>query len=68
MNRHEKLRMAHQLDRLGVDVIEAGFPIASDGEFRAVQVVAQEIRRALVRTRPSGGIGADLDLEQTQHG
>ncbi len=31
MNHQEKLRLAHQLDRLGVDVIEAGFPIASDG-------------------------------------
>src|ERR1700739_2632640 len=45
MNVHEKLRMAHQLDRLGVDVIEAGFPIASDGDFEAVQAVAQSVRR-----------------------
>jgi 2-isopropylmalate synthase len=45
MHRDEKLRMARQLDRLGVDVIEAGFPIASEGDFQAVQVVAQEIRR-----------------------
>ena len=40
MNVQEKLRMAHQLDRLGVDVIEAGFPIASDGDFEAVQAIA----------------------------
>ena len=33
MNVQEKMRMARQLDRLGVDVIEAGFPIASDGDF-----------------------------------
>jgi len=45
MNLHEKLRMARQLDRLGVDVIEAGFPIASDGDFEAVQAIAKEIRR-----------------------
>jgi len=36
MNVQEKLRLAQQLDRLGVDVIEAGFPIASDGDFQAV--------------------------------
>jgi 2-isopropylmalate synthase len=45
MRLEEKLRMARQLDRLGVDVIEAGFPIASDGDFEAVQAVAREIRR-----------------------
>lgn len=44
MNLPEKLRMARQLDRLGVDVIEAGFPIASDGDFEAVQSIAREIR------------------------
>ena len=45
MRLDEKLRMARQLERLGVDVIEAGFPIASDGDFEAVQAVAQEISR-----------------------
>ena len=44
----EKLRLAHQLDRLGVDVIEAGFPIASDGDFRAVQAVARDICRPVI--------------------
>src|SRR5215471_20173453 len=44
----EKLRMAHQLDRLGVDVIEAGFPIASDGDFEAVQAIAGSIRRPVI--------------------
>jgi len=39
------LRMAHQLDRLGVDVIEAGFPIASEGDFESVQAIAQELVR-----------------------
>ena len=33
MNGKEKVRMAYQLDRLGVDIIEAGFPIASEGDF-----------------------------------
>src|SRR5437879_12545293 len=48
MNVQEKLRMAQQLDRLGVDVIEAGFPIASDGDFEAVQAVAASIRRPVI--------------------
>jgi 2-isopropylmalate synthase len=48
MNVNEKLRMAHQLDRLGVDVIEAGFPIASDGDFEAVQAVASAVRRPII--------------------
>ncbi len=48
MNVQEKLRMAHQLDRLGVDVIEAGFPIASEGDFEAVQAIAAVIHRPVI--------------------
>jgi 2-isopropylmalate synthase len=48
MNVPEKQRLARQLDRLGVDVIEAGFPIASDGDFAAVQSIAAEIRRPII--------------------
>ena len=48
MNVQEKLRLAHQLDRLGVDVIEAGFPIASEGDFAAVQAIAAAIRRPII--------------------
>src|SRR6202167_5095220 len=48
MNHQEKLRLAHQLDRLGVDVIEAGFPIASDGDYEAVKAVAAVIRRPII--------------------
>jgi 2-isopropylmalate synthase len=44
MNPGEKLRLAHRLERLGVDVIEAGFPIASPAEKEAVAAVAEEIR------------------------
>ena len=44
MNTDEKLAVAHQLERLGVDIIEAGFPIASHGDFEAVQRIADEIR------------------------
>ena len=54
MNLQEKLAMAHQLERLNVDIIEAGFPIASDGDFEAVQAIAAEVRQptiaALART------------------
>ncbi len=43
MNLNEKLTLARQLDRLGVDIIEAGFPIASDGDFEAVKAVAKAV-------------------------
>jgi 2-isopropylmalate synthase len=48
MNVEEKLRMARQLDRLGVDVIEAGFPIASDGDFEAVRAIAASVRHPII--------------------
>jgi 2-isopropylmalate synthase len=48
MNQQEKLRLAHQLDRLGVDVIEAGFPIASDGDFESVKAIAAVVRRPII--------------------
>jgi len=48
MNVQEKLQLAHQLDRLGVDVIEAGFPIASEGDFAAVQAIAAVVRRPII--------------------
>jgi 2-isopropylmalate synthase len=48
MNLEEKLRMARQLDELGVDVIEAGFPIASDDDFAAVTEVAKTCRRPII--------------------
>ncbi len=48
MNVEEKLRLAQQLDRLGVDVMEAGFPIASEGDFAAVQGVAAAVRRPVI--------------------
>jgi 2-isopropylmalate synthase len=44
MNTEEKIRMAQQLAKLGVDVIEAGFPISSRGDLEAVQAVAKEVR------------------------
>lgn len=48
MTADKKLRMAHELDRLGVDAIEAGFPIASRGDFDAVRAVARVIRRPVI--------------------
>jgi 2-isopropylmalate synthase len=48
MNVAEKVRLARQLDRLGVDVIEAGFPIASDGDFAAVEAVSAAVPRPIV--------------------
>lgn len=44
----EKIEMARQLERLGVDVIEAGFPIASEGDFQAVKAVSRECERSTV--------------------
>ncbi|HLI30362.1 MAG TPA: 2-isopropylmalate synthase [Terriglobia bacterium] len=48
MNLEEKLEMARQLDRLGVDVLEAGFPIASEGDFEAVRAIAAEVQRPII--------------------
>ncbi len=48
MNIEEKLAVAHQLARLGVDVIEAGFPIASPGDFAAVSRIAQEVHGPII--------------------
>ena len=48
MNLDEKLVIARQLEALGVDVIEAGFPISSQGDFAAVQKVASEVRRPVI--------------------
>ena len=48
MGRAAKLRLARSLEELGVDVIEAGFPSASDGDFEAVQTIARELRKPVV--------------------
>jgi 2-isopropylmalate synthase len=48
MNLDEKLRIAEVLEGMGVDVIEAGFPIASDGDFEAVNEVAKIVKNAVV--------------------
>lgn len=48
MNTPEKLRVARQLEALGVDIIEAGFPIASEGDFDAVRLIAETIKNSEV--------------------
>lgn len=61
LNTKEKLMIARQLEKLGVDIIEAGFPITSEGDFQAVSVIAEEVRNttiaALARTET-------LDIER----
>ena len=48
LNQREKVEIAHQLARLGVDVIEAGFPISSPGDFEGVQAIAREVEGPII--------------------
>jgi len=48
MNQEEKLSIAKLLEELKVDIIEAGFPIASKGDFQSVQAIAQEIKNCQI--------------------
>src|ERR1700726_3926380 len=48
MTHEEKLEVAELLDTMGVDIIEAGFPIASEGDFAAVHEIAQRTKNAVV--------------------
>ena len=56
MNTDEKLRLARKLEEVGVDILEAGFPVASKGDFEAVKRIAEEVRgvrvAALARCMP----------------
>ena len=66
MNVDEKLKMARQLERLQVDIIEAGFPIASEGDFEAVKRVSAEIRSITIAVLARAGAqllvsGIELD-------
>ena len=56
----EKLRIAHQLAKLNVDVIEAGFPISSPGDFEAVHAIGQELSRSTI-TGLARCVPADID-------
>ncbi|HTX19770.1 MAG TPA: 2-isopropylmalate synthase [Bacteroidota bacterium] len=60
MNFEEKIRMARQLERLQVDVIEAGFPIASDGDFESVREIAKQVKGCSVAALSRATI-ADID-------
>ena len=60
MNLAEKLRVAEQLEALGVDIIEAGFAIASEGDFEAVQAVARQAKKATVASLARAAAG-DID-------
>ena len=48
LNTKEKLELALQLEELGVDIIEAGFPISSPGDFKSVEEISKAIRNATV--------------------
>jgi 2-isopropylmalate synthase len=71
MDLREKVRMAEKLEELGVDIIEAGFPIASDGDFAAVRAVATQCREvkvaALCRTAEPDVARAAQALARAAH-
>ncbi|HPN87858.1 MAG TPA: 2-isopropylmalate synthase [Candidatus Omnitrophota bacterium] len=48
MNEKEKLEIAYALDRMGVDIIEAGFPVISEGDFHGVEMVAKNVKNSIV--------------------
>ncbi|MCH8231018.1 MAG: 2-isopropylmalate synthase, partial [Chloroflexi bacterium] len=56
----EKLRIAHQLNKLGVDVIEAGFAGSSPGDFEAVRRIANEVEGPII-TSLARAVDADID-------
>ena len=60
MSLEEKLRIAEALDEMGVDVIEAGFPIASNGDFEAVNEIAKLAKNSTVVALPAQGV-ADIE-------
>ena len=57
MNLSEKLTLARQLEKLGVDIIEAGFPIASAGDLESVKAISHAVREPVIcaLSRTSGG-------------
>ncbi|WP_407568627.1 2-isopropylmalate synthase [Deinococcus altitudinis] len=65
LNHQQKLEIAHQLARLGVDVIEAGFPIASPGDLEGVQRIAREVRGPIITGLARAG---QADIEAAARG
>jgi len=53
MTFEEKLQVADLLDAMGVDIIEAGFPVTSEGDFEAVSAIAKRMKRASVAGSPA---------------
>ncbi|MEL7262951.1 MAG: 2-isopropylmalate synthase, partial [Pseudomonadota bacterium] len=60
MTHAEKLEIASLLDEMGVDIIEAGFPIASEGDFAAVSAIAEQAETAVICGLARAQIG-DID-------
>ena len=54
----EKVEIAKQLEKLGVDIVEAGFPISSQGDFEAVQRIAREVRRPTIAALAHANVAA----------
>jgi len=71
LNIQEKIEIARQLERLGVDVIEAGFPISSPGDFEAVRLIAKEVHTpiicALARAHPTDVDRAWESVKEAKH-
>jgi 2-isopropylmalate synthase len=71
LNINEKLEIARQLERLGVDVIEAGFPFSSPGDFKSVSLIAREVKNpvicALARAHPDDIDSAWEAVKQAKH-
>ena len=64
----DKLEIAHQLARLNVDIIEAGFPISSPGDLRAVKLIAQQVRGPVIAGLARANAGdVDAVWEAVQH-
>ena len=61
LNLDEKIRIAHQLKKLNVDIIEAGFPISSQGDFESVKRIAQEIKDGPMITALARAVKKDID-------
>ena len=60
LNMHEKLEIAKQLEKLGVDVMEAGFPISSKGDFEGARAIAQQVRKPVI-TALARAVPKDID-------
>jgi len=71
LNIQEKLEIARQLEKLGVDIIEAGFPISTPGDFEAVKLIAKEVRTpiicALARAHPDDIDRAWEAVKEAEH-